>query len=249
MLRRCVFIPYFLFDLISKPDSVYRHRFCLYFCDMSLTDLIIIYLACGSPFGVYQITTSDKAVNSISVLLTGVRILVWPIFATLMLIDWLANRSSPGSEERQIDAIGLELEQLIFDDCPASFIFDFREVLKRYAGLAKAARQGVHSDAGGEFHDLSGNGHRELAAACLARKNQRKLLFQLSLVRREFVEVLSELLPNGSRRAQILELALELTKQVGDPVTSSELMRLRTHLDHNQLTALSTREYDVSVAN
>ena len=186
---------------------------------MKLIDLLVIYFACGAPFGVYQITAAHSLTER-AALHVFLRICFWPIFAGSTLIRWLSTgkHSSRSDLDRRIDGIRAEIENLVFGNDSVSSIFDFREILHRYAGLSEAANAGVAS--ANEIFKLSNNERTDVAAACLARKNQRKLSFHQSLARDEFVDMISEL-ANADKR--ILALAVELANSVNDPKTATAL--------------------------
>ncbi|HEX3100943.1 MAG TPA: hypothetical protein VHQ01_04075, partial [Pyrinomonadaceae bacterium] len=101
---------------------------------MKLTDLLIIYFACGAPFGVYQITAVQSFTER-AALHVFLRICLWPVFAGSTLIRWFStDKHSSGSDlDRQIDEIRAEIENLVFGNDSVSSIFDFREILHRYA--------------------------------------------------------------------------------------------------------------------
>lgn len=197
-------------------------------------DLLIIYFACGAPFGVYQITATNHRLNTQAALRVFLRICFWPVFAGSTLIQWFSREHSSKTDlDRRIDGIRTEIENLAFGNDSASSIFDFREILHRYAGLSEAANAGIASNSADEVFKLSKNGSADIASACLARKNQRKLSFHQSLARDEFVDIISEL-ANADKR--ILSSAVELANSINDPETANILtaMIAQTDLAANQ---------------
>ena len=121
-----------------------------------------------------------------------------------------------------------------------SSIFDFREILLRYAGLSEAANVNASGDAVNELFALSGSDNKELASACLARKNQRRLEFHQSLVRGEFLDMISEFAEAESGRQRILELAIELASGVNDSVTADSLTRLMSEPRYQSIQPAQT---------
>jgi hypothetical protein len=192
---------------------------------MKLLDLLVIYFAIGAPFGVYQITAVRSSLTAHATLGIILRICFWPVFAAQTLIEWFSKdqHSSESNLDRQIDRIRAEIESLVFGNDSISSIFDFREVLYRYAGLSEAANTGVLPDAANEIFEFGNNGDKDVASACLARKNQRKLSFHQSLARNEFVDMIAEFASTGSHRERVLCLAVELANGVNDPKTSDML--------------------------
>ena len=194
---------------------------------MKLTDLLIIYFAAGAPFGVYQFTTVQHPLDAKAWLQIFFRICFWPLFAVLGLIDWFAKGDpSAGSHlDQHIDRIRIEIEDLVLANESISSIFDFREILQRYAGLSEATNVAVSSSVN-EVFDLSGSENKQLASACLARKNHRKLSFHQSLARSQFVDMISEFADASNDRTSVLELAIELANDVQDALTSEALTEM-----------------------
>ena len=194
---------------------------------MKLVDLLIIYFAIGAPFGVYQITTVRHPLNANITLRTFLRICFWPVFAVFILADWFyQDRDLLASNfARRIESIRKEIEDIAFANESVSSIFDFREILQRYAGLSEAANVAVADNSVNEVCDLSHSDNRKLASACLARKNQRKLSFHQSLARSEFVDLIFEL-AGAENRDRILELAIELANDLHDTPTAEALTKL-----------------------
>ena len=188
-------------------------------------DLLIIYFACGAPFGVYQITSIRRPLTARAVVRTSLRICLWPVFAVLALNEWFSNNqySAASGLDRRIDSIRVEIESLVLDNDSIASIFDFREILHRYAGLSEAANVNVVQNSASELFELTNTTNEEIASACLARRNQRKLSFQQSLVRNEFVDMISEFAVADRYRRKIIELAIELADSLDDSKTADAL--------------------------
>ena len=185
---------------------------------MKLIDLLIIYFACSAPFGVYQATISPRPLTSTAALQFLLRISCWPVFGALVLIEWFfRNQQSVKSNfERHTASIRSQIESLVFADASISSIFDFREILRRYAGLSEAVNGAPGSSPGTELFEVSKNEDKELASTCLTRKNRRRLSFHQSLARNEFVDMISEFAAADKEGARILGLAIELANDVND---------------------------------
>ena len=217
---------------------------------MKLTDLLIIYFAFGAPFGVYQITTAQDPLDTKAVLQIVLRIICWPVFAILILIERFSNSSNviDSSGDRRIDEIRLEIEGLVFENDVVSSIFDFREILHRYVGLSEAAMEEVTSNPANEIFEISNSKNKDLASACLARKNLRKLSFQHSLVRNEFIDMISGFALDGEKRVRIMALAVELADRVTDPFTANALATMSEPNEPVKVVA-QMPEYEVSLVN
>ncbi len=188
---------------------------------MKLFDLLIIYFACGAPFGVYQVTTFTRALTVRVAFGSLLRVCLWPVFSTVILTHWFFN-SPESTLDRHIDSIRTQIEGLVFATESMSSIFDFREILYRYTGLSEASNATETTSATNELFDLSNNEDKELATICLARKNRRRLFFHYSQARAEFVDMISELAA-ADQEVKILALAIELAHFVNDPETANAL--------------------------
>lgn len=196
---------------------------------MELADLIVIYLACGSPFCVYQITKSEKAASARDRTGVVLSFLFWPVF----LIYLLANRLAPGAgnddaaDRTRIEFLRGEIEQAAFLDRTTASLFEFREVFYRYAGLVEAARTEQAVVTRGEIFEISGHRNADLASRCMARRNRERLSFHATRTRNEFVTMIADLCGRDpAREIQIVNLALELTRLLADPAAIDDLTAL-----------------------
>jgi hypothetical protein len=178
---------------------------------MRFVDLIIIYLACGAPFGVYQLFVSDNSDRSI--MSTAAAILLWPILAVKQFIGLF---DAEIVRARTLRDIRTAIEETAFGKTSAEELFDFREVFDRYTGLASA----------GEFEHLSVGNLLEavdhpssgLAARCHARLNMRRIDIHRERAKHELIALLS----------------VENTCSVR-PMISLQLERLASSLDEDGL--------------
>ena len=114
---------------------------------MSLTELLIVYFACGAPFGVYfyfQQRESGKPLqNTSQVWLKCTFIVVfwlpfafWLIFSKFSGKQISTNHSGNSNKDSVSKFEGLFLK-VIFDNKLDINAFDFREIFERYVGLTK----------------------------------------------------------------------------------------------------------------
>src|SRR5437868_967423 len=68
---------------------------------MKVSDLIIIYFACGSPLGVYYFTRLPEGASAGSVVWTLLRLLAWPVSAAVLLRARFLD--APPSDEAILD--------------------------------------------------------------------------------------------------------------------------------------------------
>src|SRR5438309_1949702 len=160
---------------------------------MNVTDLIIIYFACGSPLGVYYFTCHKDDLSLRAVLGMLIRFLIWPLSALPLIRNrfFSSNPPAEASLDRKTGYIRAELENIAFSESDASSIFEFREVISRFVALTTQAKIIPAEKRGNEVFAVSGHKNATLAAACLARRNRERILFHQTQARNDFVEVIS----------------------------------------------------------
>lgn len=195
---------------------------------MQLTDLIIIYLACGAPFGVYQITKRqpEASVGNWAIMLAS--FLLWPVFAVTLIANWTAadEDNTDTLANARIENIRSEIERVAFAGGETAALFEFREVFYRFTGLFEAANTEITKKPSSTLFAISGHINKDLASQCLARRNREKLSFHQTLARNEFVDVIADLARDKKICWEIGRLALELTHHLGDDDAMADLSAL-----------------------
>jgi hypothetical protein len=157
---------------------------------MQLTDFLIIYLACGAPFGAYYAFTSrEHSRNYWFYLKLAVNFIVWPQYAIRLLgrravvRKFFDSRFDPRvvrdfERDCEINEIRRSLEIAGAASDPEFGLFSFRESFDRYVGLSIeiSENSGDLPAATGEFAEISGKGRNEISERCLQRKNLRNLV-------------------------------------------------------------------------
>lgn len=165
---------------------------------MNLTDFIIIYLACGTPFGVYHFIDNHKS-NShwLKSLLT---VFVWIPYALRLLREKFTGHFSKLNSgktknlslenEVSLEKTKKELERLLIKDIKGFSTFEFRETIERYVGLtfANRAENEKPTEKEKNLFQISGSDNKILAAECLHRRNLKLLSFHHSLARKDFLK-------------------------------------------------------------
>lgn len=199
---------------------------------MNIFDAIIIYLACGAPFGVYYFLHHREKVDAgqlaLKVLLEWV---IWPASAVKMIggSHLFSSRSKPNfdalteldaRQDEKVCEIQKSLEQIFFDG-PASAqisIYAFREVFDRYAGLSLALRD--EGDSPGvpqaEIFHAADHGNVELASICLNRRNRSLLVTHQIQARGDFIDTVDRLAGSPSERTDTWILVNELAVVLDD---------------------------------
>lgn len=192
---------------------------------MSITDLMIIYLACGSPFGVYYFTSLRDDPSPSSILIVLFRFLVWPVsmIALLRMSLFSATESVEAILDKKISNIRTELEDIAFSGAAASSIFDLREIFSRYTGLTRELKVNGSMKPMNEILVISGHENQALAAACLNRRNRERLMFHQTQARNDFVDLVSNLANGSPKGDRIAGLAMALAELLNDPKSAEDL--------------------------
>ena len=197
---------------------------------MNVIDLIIIYLACGSPFGVYQITNRKNDRQAVNWLNVFSSFLLWPVFAIALLAKHVfrSGDSTAAIRHNHLEDIRSEIERIAFSDGTISALFEFREIFYRFTGLVEAANAPTSGRSLNEVFDSGPHNNNSLAARCLARRNRERLAFHQTRARNEFVDVISRMVDSGPSRDEILNLALQLAGHLHDRDSAADLNALLT---------------------
>jgi hypothetical protein len=181
---------------------------------MAYFDLVIIYLACGAPFGVYELTITRSKRN---VPLRGLTAaLIWPLFAVRHLKRYFEADTRLRDDVQRIRT-GLERE--IFSKITFGDVFEFREAYQRFTGLAAAVME-----QGSPSHELfiaTDHPDPRLASVCLTRRNRTKLDLHLKRSRQDLIRLIYTLQPDRNLSVAIL------LKELGTVVGSSDLANER----------------------
>ena len=192
---------------------------------MNWTDFAIIYLACGAPFGVYQITCEPRPLSASNLPAVLAAFFAWPLVG----IRFLWRRYFPSDDERKrsmnirIERARVEIESIAFPAGSAGAPFEFRDVYYRYTALAIAAM--TKADAPRELFDVTGHSDPSVAAKCLARRNREKLAFHHVRTRNELVDLIRRL-TIADESDELIRLTADLANDLGDVDAAADLNAL-----------------------
>lgn len=172
---------------------------------MNINDWLIIYLACGAPFGVYFYLQNRRVLNTKSLWLKTVLVFFfWLPYAIRILFE---NRTFKYIFDKQTDLDSLlekklvplrkNLETAIIsiipqmpDNIPSVTIFEVREILERYTGLTLALqKEPDFSRTDNDLYKISKHQNARLAEICSARRNRQRLFFHQTEARRDFLNL------------------------------------------------------------
>jgi hypothetical protein len=195
---------------------------------MNIFDFFIIYLSCGAPFGVYHFFLNRKKLTSTSLYVKSfLTVFVWIPYAFILLNDFATKRTLANQFARkaQSDARLFEIQKLLLqlqaDSKEKISVFEFREILERYAGLTECCStfDDTPNAAEVEIYRISLRKNSHIAANCLHRRNRHRLEFHQTNAREDFLQLISKLKSSVSDTEKLQHLAIELAKAVNDPET------------------------------
>ena len=197
---------------------------------MNLRDLLIIYLACGAPFGVYYyLQNRNRTETKLLWLKSLFRFVVWIPFAIRMvarnsfLTNLYNNSFDKTSEtdlkiELEIEEIKKSFERHVSDAAPQFSIYEFRETFDRYVGLSFEVRDDIKNipAAETELFRITNHTNKNLGVICLNRRNRKRLSFHQKIARRDFFEICKKLFENSAARPLMVSKAVRLAELLDD---------------------------------
>lgn len=187
---------------------------------MTVADVIVVHFAFGSPFGVYQITRGVRSARS--AVAVAAYFVLWPFFAAAFARDWLSRQKAEEktSQEAQIAHIRDAIEVAAFSKASTAAVFEFRELFARYTGLTISLQYAARLGSCHELLAISGHKNIDLASACLARRNAKRLAFHQVHAKNEFTNFIELLAASHPNEERIRALALDLTCLLDTPTVA-----------------------------
>jgi hypothetical protein len=197
---------------------------------MNLSELLIIYLACGAPFGVYHfLQNRNRTETKLLWLKSLFRFVFWIPFALQMVartsfLTNLYNNSfdkapeSDAKKELAIEEIKKIFEKIVSQKAFSFSIYDFREIFDRYVGLSLEvqAENKEISPAETEIFRITNHSNKKLAEICLNRRNRKRLTFHQKLARRNFFEILNKFVEKSDNQQNLFEYVSKLAALLND---------------------------------
>ncbi len=197
---------------------------------MNLFDAIIIYLACGAPFGVYNFVNQRNRQNRVffkPVLIS----LFWFPFA-IGLFQKYVTKKLPDSilfkneilKEQEIVETKNDLEQIFQKNNFGVSIFEIKEILERYVGLTNALEnQGDSSETDINFYEIAGTENSYLASKCHQRRNRKLLFYHQTLAGQDFLKLVDRFISRFPLDEEIGNISLKLVNLLNDEIIGKSL--------------------------
>ena len=199
---------------------------------MNSFDFLIIYLTCGAPLGVFYFLQNREQQNRTRVWLkTFFTFIFWLPFGFHLLKN-KTNKKSFGykkiffeSEKIQtkISNFQKQLEEILQTSDLQISIFEFREIIARYVGLtlAKDCEKAKTTETENEIFRIAKSGNTEIGAICLNRRNLKRLTFHQTQARKDFFQVISQLVKFVSDKEKLAESAADFFQLLNDTEAQS----------------------------
>ncbi len=189
---------------------------------MNIWDFLIIYLACGSPFAVHILVTSNGSISKLSTTFVVVRWTMWPVFAIALLVRLLGEFADPSSrgpgrtEQIALDRARSAMENSELISNGTVPLFEFRDSLLRYSGLSLESGISPRIESVPEIFDVSMHPAPLIASACLHRKNRERLRHHQDNARKDFLDMVERIAGDEGEREPILRSALDTASVAKD---------------------------------
>ncbi len=207
---------------------------------MNSLDFIIIYLACGAPFGVYYFlqtrNENESPIIWLKILLTFI---FWIPFGFLFVRQFLVSNEKVDAkhyltsafetlDEGNIYLIQKEIEKKFSESRLELSLFEFRETLERYVGLTLANEETFTkvSEQEREIFRIAENSNVALAANCLHRRNRKLLAFHQIEARQDFLQVIKKLSESMTDEKTLEDLAIKFVRLLKDKSAQDGLERI-----------------------
>lgn len=206
---------------------------------MNSADFIIIYLACGAPFGVYYLQNHSNRSSNHFWFKTFSAFVLWLPLAiyffyksriSVKVSDFSLNNAAFAEVqiEEKLYLTQREIEKSIFDSKSKISLFEFRQTTERYAGLAILQQIDTEeiSEKEREIFRITATKNIDTAAICLRRRNRKMLTFHQTIARQDFLKIIENLFNSISNTKQFEISAIEFVSLLNDSTALENLKKL-----------------------
>ena len=199
---------------------------------MNLLDIIIIYLTCGAPFGVYFFHQQRDDSNSPKLWINSLlATLFWFLYAFRLLHSVVTKRflNHQFAEKKLSDSLVSEIEkkfsQILLEEKVDVELFDFRETFERYLGLTREISSEANKvDA--ELFQITNHENKKLATKLLNRRNRSRLNAHQILARKDFLRMIEKIDSSIFEKEKVRTLAIDFVKLINDVEALAELHKI-----------------------
>lgn len=214
-----------------------------FFKVMNLTELSIIYLACGAPFGVYYFfqQRENQKLWQKSPLLWLKCVLIpffWFPFALRLLQrfvtkkfrsnEFVVTKQTDSTLTAKIDDFENSFAQFLLAEKTGIPLFHLRETFQRYVGLTLGnleEGQTIKNDIN-ELFQITQHENAKLATICLNRRNRLQLETHQTLARKDFLRIIKKINSCLVAKEKLSSLAFEFAKIINDDELAAELRQI-----------------------
>lgn len=203
---------------------------------MTVTDILIIYLAFGAPIAVYKYLQNRDARIVRRYLIAVGTFLFWIPAAVRIGYLYISNAYFGSAFVSPVDS---DSSEMLISDLRESVrselvrmgagvgMHDARETVDRYVGLASAIRSGVPlaGTAHENLFEAAGRKDSGIGIHCMKIRNRRRLERHHNQSRKELLKLLADVAGSTEYNAA-MKSALKLARQLDDSETFEQLREL-----------------------
>lgn len=222
---------------------------------MNAIDFSIIYFACGAPLAAYYFLNSRTENKTF---LFWLKIFSVFFFWLPFAVSLLRNRRHLFSAFRIFEAPANDatierisrqqkrIEKILLKSDLEISIFDLRETVERYAGLSLAVKNESGGESEKEIFRAAESQNVELGAICLYRRNRSRLVRHQTEARRDFLQLVRQLLDARSDVKVLENSALEIVELLEDRTARQNLEKMfAASLQTGKINSVEQTEKDL----
>ncbi|MEQ1921245.1 MAG: hypothetical protein ABL952_01940 [Pyrinomonadaceae bacterium] len=193
---------------------------------MTIIEIVIIYLALGTPLGVYKFASLPDKFTGLSLLRTTFAYFAWPAAAPRLAYRIAVATYDEHTFTQKVEHIRGRIESLAFAKATSAEIFEFREIFYRYTGLTEAGSSIVGTDHITNLDEIGFIADPATAARCSARRNISKISTYQSIAREDLIALVRSI---NHRDPEIAGQTLDLAVMLNDKATAEQLHEMLTN--------------------
>lgn len=207
---------------------------------MFVSEILIIYLAAGAPFGAMQLFKTRS--GSANILRVATAFCLWPVIAFRLLL-------APGKngylvdEFDDLDSFDAKIDLMVREILQDSGVRSqtFHAAIERYAALTSASlhfhRRSSQQEI--EFLNIGGHENAELGAVCMHRKYWKQLISHQERASTDLVKAIDSFTDTKATNVRLVGMVAELCKALNDHSTKALVAESMRSKDLQAATGLS----------